>query len=1133
MPPHVFNPINIHRMRTLLLTAFLLIAQMANAQLSLPVTFDVATTNYGLTDFGGNASSIVADPTNPDNKVVRSVKSATAELWAGTTVGGFIGFGTKIPFTLTATKMSARVWSPDAGIKVRLKVEQAGVPTVSVETEATTTVAGGWQTLVFDFANHASGTAPLNLANSYNLASMFFNFGVTGAVAGEKTYYWDDLAFGAGAAAPSGPTFPITAEDAGIDWANIVTNFDGGELTRVENPSKTGINTSNNVLKMVKNAGQPWAGSWFPMANNIDLNASTEFKVKVWSPRAGAKLLFKIENETNGGINFEQSRDITVANEWVELTYDLSAANRANTYKKVVLIFDLGTMGDGGPNFTFYVDDIVQTAAAPPPPPPPITFPITFEQTEIPWDALITNFDGGVLTRIANPDKSGLNTSNNVLRMVKGAGQIWGGSFFNLGSAIDFTTVKEIKALVWSPRADAKMLLKLENSANPSENVEREVTIGTGNAWKEVTFDFTGISTTIPYDRVVLIFDLGTVGDGSSSFTFYVDNITHGAAVEPPPPPVASLVFPVTAEEDGIDWTTLVTNFDGGALTRIANPDKSGLNVTNNVLRMVKNAGQPWGGSFFPMSANFDLSGGKTIFKVLVWSPRVGAKMLFKLENETNGAVNVEREQTIGVANAWTELTFDFTGTSTTNTYRKVVLIFDLGTPGDGSANYTFYLDNIRQMTSETPPPPPSGVLAFPVTAEEAGVNWETIVTNFDGGVLTRVANPAKTGLNTSDNVLRMVKNAGQPWGGSFFPLSADFNLSAGKTIFKVLVWSPRVGAKMLFKLENETNGGINAEREQTIDVANAWTELTFDFSGTSTTNAYRKVVMIFDLGTMGDGSANYTFYVDNIRQVTAETPPPPPMAFPVSFEQADMPWANMFTGFDGGALTRVENPSKTGMNTSNFVAKMVKNAGQPWGGAWFRMSDPIDMTNKTFKVKVWSPRADAKLLFKLEHDTDGAINVELERTIGVAGAWTEVAFDMSHANPAHVFQKVVLIFDLGTVGDGTNNFTYFLDDITNTVTTSVDRNELDAPNGFSLSQNYPNPFNPSTMISYNLVESGMTRLTVFDMLGREVAVLVDQNQSAGAYQVSFDATGLPTGMYLYRLQSGTRSLTGKMLLVK
>ena len=165
--------------------AFLLLtAHVASAQLSLPVDFESTTANYGLTDFGGTSSAIVEDPTNDSNKVVRTTKGAGAELWAGTTVGGVIGFGTKIPFTASQTKMSVRVWSPDAGIAVRLKVEQAGIPTISVETEAITTVAGGWQTLVFDFATQAPGTAALNLASDYNLASIFFNFGVTGANAG-------------------------------------------------------------------------------------------------------------------------------------------------------------------------------------------------------------------------------------------------------------------------------------------------------------------------------------------------------------------------------------------------------------------------------------------------------------------------------------------------------------------------------------------------------------------------------------------------------------------------------------------------------------------------------------------------------------------------------------------------------------------------------------------------------------------------------------------------------------------------------------------------------------------------------------------------------------------------------------
>ncbi len=98
--------------------------------------------------------------------------------------------------------MTVRVWSPDAGIQVRLKVEDAADGTKSVETEATTTVANGWETLTFDFANQAAGTAALNLAYSYTKVSIFLNFGVAGATAGEKIYYFDDVAFGGGTTPP-------------------------------------------------------------------------------------------------------------------------------------------------------------------------------------------------------------------------------------------------------------------------------------------------------------------------------------------------------------------------------------------------------------------------------------------------------------------------------------------------------------------------------------------------------------------------------------------------------------------------------------------------------------------------------------------------------------------------------------------------------------------------------------------------------------------------------------------------------------------------------------------------------------------------------------------------------------------
>jgi hypothetical protein len=93
-------------------------------------------------------------------------------------------------------------------------------------------------------------------------------------------------------------------------------------------------------------------------------------------------------------------------------------------------------------------------------------------------------------------------------------------------------------------------------------------------------------------------------------------------------------------------------------------------------------------------------------------------------------------------------------------------------------------------------------------------------------------------------------------------------------------------------------------------------------------------------------------------------------------------------------------------------------------------------------------------------------------------------------------------------------------------------------PTRYALEQNYPNPFNPSTMIRYALPEGGPVKLTVYDVAGREVALLVDEVQPAGTYEVRFDAAavrrgGLASGVYFYRVHAGTFNVTRKMLLVK
>lgn len=169
-------------------------------QLDLPVTFEDEVINYSVIDFGGNFSVLAEDPTDPENTVVKTIKSATAEGWAGTTIGTAAGFINNIPLTLTDSKMSVRVWSATAGTLVRLKVEAATNATHTCETQTTTTLAGAWEVLEFDFANEAPGTAMLSTGIdggwTYNKASIFFNYDIPGTQAGELTFYFDDVYFG-------------------------------------------------------------------------------------------------------------------------------------------------------------------------------------------------------------------------------------------------------------------------------------------------------------------------------------------------------------------------------------------------------------------------------------------------------------------------------------------------------------------------------------------------------------------------------------------------------------------------------------------------------------------------------------------------------------------------------------------------------------------------------------------------------------------------------------------------------------------------------------------------------------------------------------------------------------------------
>ncbi|MBN1153646.1 T9SS type A sorting domain-containing protein [candidate division KSB1 bacterium] len=98
---------------------------------------------------------------------------------------------------------------------------------------------------------------------------------------------------------------------------------------------------------------------------------------------------------------------------------------------------------------------------------------------------------------------------------------------------------------------------------------------------------------------------------------------------------------------------------------------------------------------------------------------------------------------------------------------------------------------------------------------------------------------------------------------------------------------------------------------------------------------------------------------------------------------------------------------------------------------------------------------------------------------------------------------------------------------------TAVESNIASVPGEFKVYDNYPNPFNPVTTIQYDIPKNSMVQLKVFDILGREVATLVNRKQAAGSYSINFDASNLANGIYIYKITADNYSSTKKMMLLK
>ncbi|MCI0449632.1 MAG: immune inhibitor A [Chlorobi bacterium] len=212
----------------------------------------------------------------------------------------------------------------------------------------------------------------------------------------------------------------------------------------------------------------------------------------------------------------------------------------------------------------------------------------------------------------------------------------------------------------------------------------------------------------------------------------------------------------------------------------------------------------------------------------------------------------------------------------------------------------------------------------------------------------------------------------------------------------------------------------------------------------------------------------------------------------------------------------------------------------------YFTLNDTINLTSAV------NPRLEFMAKWATETDYD-YVRVQLSTNFGsswinLAGRFTSIvggqpsyhgiqpwAYERINLNP-YIGQMVRIRFnyftDSGIPGDG-----FYFDNFRIVNYTDgpvgISQNEGVVPKRFAMYQNYPNPFNPVTKVKFDIPRQTFVKITVFDVLGQEIALIVNQNLNAGSYNADFDGSNLPSGIYFYKIEAGEFTVTKKMILVK
>ena len=459
--------------------------------LQLPIDFEDASLDYSFVDFGNVISTVVDNPDISDNnqslRVGQSTKPANAEVWGGS----YLELDDPIDFS-SLVNLGVKVWSPQSGIIVKLKVENATNPDIFYESDLVINSANAWEELNFDFSG-------ADLTQEYHQIVIFFDFGNSGT---DTTYYFDDINL----VQSDSEVFESFEDFEGA--APIFTEFGNiGSTQVISNPNPGGINNTDNTAQLDNAVGsEVWGGTFFELTNQvIDFAGVKRIRFKSYSPFEGKVVKLKLEN-ADASVTHEVDMMTSVANSWELLTYDFIDAPDAQ-YTRVVVFYDFGNVGDG----SLYLFDEMEVGEGALVSTSPPTIIEDFEGVE----PAFIEF-GGIEPPlvIPNPDVSGINTTATSVSQLKTSGsQVWAGSFFEVESPLDLNNYNNISVMTNVPSTDAVIKLKIEN-ADASIVHEVDLLSSVSNEWEELVYDFSD-APAADYTRIVIFFDFGNPGDDS------------------------------------------------------------------------------------------------------------------------------------------------------------------------------------------------------------------------------------------------------------------------------------------------------------------------------------------------------------------------------------------------------------------------------------------------------------------------------------------------------------------------------------------------------------------------------------------------------------------------------------------